>query len=78
MHIYTCQIGQGCKLTSKIHVWKLLTHWAVSYCTNKFVPVTFCLPVAQGREAISHNTISKEQLWTQFYADGQKKKVSSR
>lgn len=55
-------------------MWKLLTHWAVNYYTNKFIPVTFPLPVAQGREAISHSMISKEQLWTQFYAGGQKKK----
>ena len=64
MYIYVCQIDQGCKLTSQIHVWKLPTYSAVKYCTNKFIPVTFGFPAAQGREAISHSMISKEQLWT--------------
>lgn len=64
MSINICQTEQGCKLTSQIHVWKLPTYSAVNYCTNKFIPVTFCLPVPQGRETTSHDMISKEQLWT--------------
>ena len=64
MQICICQIDQGCNLTSQIRVWKLPMYSAANYCTNKFIPVTSYLPVAQGRDTISHSMISKEQLWT--------------
>lgn len=64
MCVYVCQTDQEYKLTSQIHVWKFSAFSDADYFTNKFIPVTFCLPFAQGRETISHSMISKVQLWT--------------